>query len=325
MKAYVCREFGPVESHKVEEIEDPRAEAGQVVVDVKAAGVSFPDVLIVQGKYQFQPPFPFSPGGEIAGVISEVGEGVVDWKVGDRVIAMTGNGGIAEKVVAFEMTLMPLPETMDFKDGAAFPLNYGTTYHALKQRGQLQPGETLLVTGAGGGVGTTAIEIGKAMGAKVIAAASTEEKLEIAKNLGADETINYSDGELKEKVKALTDGLGADVIYDPIGGDIFLQCMRCVNWKGRVLVIGFASGPIPEVPTNLALLKGCSIVGVFWGRFTGAEPEENSKNFDELFALHAEGKLKPQITKSYSLDDAAEAISSLENRKATGKVVIEIE
>ena len=324
MKAYVCREFGPVESHKVEEIDDPRAEAGQVVVDVKAAGVSFPDVLIVQGKYQFQPPFPFSPGGEIAGVISEVGEGVVDWKVGDRVIAMTGNGGIAEKVVAFEMTLMPLPETMDFKDGAAFPLNYGTTYHALKQRGQLQSGETLLVTGAGGGVGTTAIEIGKAMGAKVIAAASTEEKLEIAKNLGADETINYSDGELKEKVKALTDGLGADVIYDPIGGDIFLQCMRCVNWKGRVLVIGFASGPIPEVPTNLALLKGCSIVGVFWGRFTGAEPEENSKNFDELFALHAEGKLKPQITKSYSLDDAAEAISSLENRKATGKVVIEM-
>ena len=324
MKAYVCREFGPVESHKVEEIEDPRAEAGQVVVDVKAAGVSFPDVLIVQGKYQFQPPFPFSPGGEIAGVISEVGEGVVDWKIGDRVIAMTGNGGIAEKVVAFEMTLMPLPETMDFKDGAAFPLNYGTTYHALKQRGQLQAGETLLVTGAGGGVGTTAIEIGKAMGARVIAAASTDEKLEIAKNLGADEVINYSDGELKEKVKALTDGLGADVIYDPIGGDIFLQCMRCVNWKGRVLVIGFASGPILEVPTNLALLKGCSIVGVFWGRFTGAEPEENSKNFDELFALHAEGKLKPQITKSYSLDDAAEAISSLENRKATGKVVIEI-
>ena len=324
MKAYVCKEFGPVESHKVEEIADPRAEAGQVVVDVKAAGVSFPDVLIVQGKYQFQPPFPFSPGGEIAGIISEVGEGVVDWKIGDRVIAMTGNGGIAEKVVAFEMTLMPLPETMDFKDGAAFPLNYGTTYHALKQRGQLQAGETLLVTGAGGGVGTTAIEIGKAMGARVIAAASTDEKLEIAKNLGADEVINYSDGELKEKVKVLTDGLGADVIYDPIGGDIFMQCMRCINWKGRVLVIGFASGPIPEVPTNLALLKGCSIVGVFWGRFTGAEPEENSQNFDELFALHAEGKLKPQITKSYSLGDAAEAISSLENRKATGKVVIEM-
>ena len=324
MKAYVCREFGPVESHKVEEIEDPRAEAGQVVVDVKAAGVSFPDVLIVQGKYQFQPPFPFSPGGEIAGVISEVGEGVVDWNVGDRGLAMTGNGGIAEKVVAFEMTLMPLPETMDFKDGAALPLKYGTTYHDLKQRGQLQAGETILVTGAGGGVGTTAIEIGKAMGARVIAAASTDEKLEIAKNLGADEVINYSDGELKEKVKALTDGLGADVIYDPIGGDIFMQCMRCINWKGRVLVIGFASGPIPEVPTNLALLKGCSIVGVFWGRFTGAEPEANSQNFDELFALHAEGNITPQITKSYSLDDAAEAISSLENRKATGKVVIEM-
>ena len=260
MKAYVCREFGPVESHKVEEIEDPRAEPGMVVIDVKAAGVSFPDVLIVQGKYQFQPPFPFSPGGEVAGVISEVGEGVSDWKEGDRVIAMIGNGGIAEKVSAFGPTLMALPKTMDFKDGAAFPLNYGTTYYALKQRGEL---------------------------------------------------------------KELTNGLGADVIYDPVGGDIFLQCMRCVNWKGRVLVIGFPAG-IPKVPTNLALLKGCSIVGVFWGSFTGREPEENNKNFEELFALHAEGKIKPEITKSYSLDQAFEAIKSLEDRTATGKVVIEI-
>ena len=190
MKAYVCREFGPVDSHKVEEIEDPRAEPGMVVVDVKAAGVSFPDVLIVQGKYQFQPPFPFSPGGEIAGVISEVGEGVADWKEGDRVIAMVGNGGIAEKTSAYAATLMPLPESMDFKDGAAFPLNYGTTYYALKQRGELKKGETLLVTGAGGGVGTTAIEIGKAMGARVIAAASNQEKLDIAKRLGADEVVN---------------------------------------------------------------------------------------------------------------------------------------
>ena len=214
MKAYVCREFGPVDTHKIEEIEDPRAEPGMVVIDVKAAGVSFPDVLIVQGKYQFQPPFPFSPGGEVAGVISEVGEGVSDWKEGDRVIAMIGNGGIAEKVSAFGPTLMALPKTMDFKDGAAFPLNYGTTYYALKQRGELKEGETLLVTGAGGGVGTTAIEIGKAMGARVIAAASNQEKLDIAKRLGADEVVNYGDGELKEKVKAMTDGLGADVIYD---------------------------------------------------------------------------------------------------------------
>ena len=323
MKAYVCIEFGPVESHKIEEIEDPRAEPGMVVIDVKAAGVSFPDVLIVQGKYQFQPPFPFSPGGEVAGVISEVGEGVSDWKEGDRVIAMTGNGGIAEKVSAYAATLMPLPETMDYKDGAAFPLNYGTTYYALKQRGELKKGETLLVTGAGGGVGTTAIEIGKAMGARVIAAASNQEKLDIAKRLGADEVVNYGDGELKEKVKDLTDGLGADVIYDAVGGDIFLQCMRCINWKGRVLVIGFPAG-IPKVPTNLALLKGCSIVGVFWGSFTGREPEENTKNFDELFSLHAEGKLKPEITKSYSLDQAIEAIKSLEDRTATGKVVIEL-
>jgi NADPH2:quinone reductase len=307
MKAFVCREFGPVDSHKVEEIEDPRAEPGMVIIDVKAAGVSFPDVLIIQGKYQFQPPFPFSPGGE----------------EGDRVIAMIGNGGIAEKVSAFAGTLMTLPETMDFKDGAAFPLNYGTTYYALKQRGKLKEGETLLVTGAGGGVGTTAIEIGKAMGARVIAAASNQEKLDIAKRLGADEVINYGDGELKEKVKALTDGLGADVIYDAVGGDIFLQCMRCINWDGRVLVIGFPAG-IPKVPTNLALLKGCSIVGVFWGSFTGREPEENTKNFQELFALHAEGKIKPEITKSYTLDNAVEAIKSLENRTATGKVVIEI-
>ena len=323
MKAYVCREFGPVDSHKVEEIEDPRAEPGMVIMDVKAAGVSFPDVLIVQGKYQFQPPFPFSPGGEVAGIVTEIGEGVTDWKVGDRAIAMTGNGGIAEKVAAYAATLMPLPESMDFKDGAAFPLNYGTTYYALKQRGELKPGETLLVTGAGGGVGTTAIEIGKAMGARVIAAASNQEKLDIAKRLGADEVVSYGDGELKEKVKALTDGQGADVIYDAVGGDIFMQCMRCINWKGRVLVIGFPAG-IPAVPTNLALLKGCSIVGVFWGRFTGAEPEENAKNFVELFALHAEGKLKPEITKSYSLDEAVVAIKSLEDRTATGKVVIEI-
>ena len=301
MKAYVCREFGPVDSHKVEEVEDPRAEPGMVVIDVKAAGVSFPDVLIVQGKYQFQPPFPFSPGGEIAGVISEVGEGVADWKEGDRVIAMVGNGGIAEKTSAYAATLMPLPESMDFKDGAAFPLNYGTTYYALKQRGELKKGETLLV----------------------IAAASNQEKLDIAKRLGADEVVNYGDGELKEKVKELTDGLGADVIYDAVGGDIFLQCMRCINWKGRVLVIGFPAG-IPKVPTNLALLKGCSIVGVFWGSFTGREPDENNKNFDELFALHAEGKLKPEITKSYSLDEAVAAIKSLEDRTATGKVVIEI-
>ena len=197
------------------------------------------------------------------------------------------------------------------------------SYYALKQRGELKKGETLLVTGAGGGVGTTAIEIGKAMGARVIAAASNQEKLDIAKRLGADEVVNYGDGELKEKVKNLTDGLGADVIYDAVGGDIFLQCMRCINWKGRVLVIGFPAG-IPKVPTNLALLKGCSIVGVFWGSFTGREPEENTKNFDELFSLHAEGKLKPEITKSYSLDQAIEAIKSLEDRTATGKVVIEL-
>ena len=241
-----------------------------------------------KGKISVSTALSFSPGGEVAGVISEVGEGVSDWKEGDRVIAMIGNGGIAEKVSAFGPTLMALPKTMDFKDGAAFPLNYGTTYYALKQRGELKEGETLLVTGAGGGVGTTAIEIGKAMGARVIAAASNQEKLDIAKRLGADEVVNYGDGELKEKVKELTNGLGADVIYDPVGGDIFLQCMRCVNWKGRVLVIGFPAG-IPKVPTNLALLKGCSIVGVFWGSFTGRERKKIIKTLKSflLYMLKA--------------------------------------
>ena len=322
MKAYVCREFGPVESHKIEEIEDPRAEAGQVVVDVKAAGVSFPDVLIVQGKYQFQPPFPFSPGGEIAGIISEVGEGVVDWKVGDRVIAMTGNGGIAEKVVAFEMTLMPLPDSMDFKDGAAFPLNYGTTYHALKQRGQLQAGETLLVTGAGGGVGTTAIEIGKAMGARVIAAASSEEKLEIAKNLGADEVINYSDGELKEKVKALTEGLGADVIYDPVGGDVFDESIRCINWGGRLLVIGFAAGRIPNIPVNYPLIKGFSVIGVRAGEYGRRDPIKGKENIEIINDLAQSGKIKPYICKTFQFKESKEALIYLKERKLVGKVAI---
>ena len=282
MKAFVCREFGPVDSHKVEEIEDPRAEPGMVIIDVKAAGVSFPDVLIIQGKYQFQPPFPFSPGGEVAGVISEVGEGVTDWKEGDRVIAMIGNGGIAEKVSAFAGTLMTLPETMDFKDGAAFPLNYGTTYYALKQRGKLKEGETLLVTGAGGGVGTTAIEIGKAMGARVIAAASNQEKLDIAKRLGADEVINYGDGELKEKVKALTDGLGADVIYDAVGGDIFLQCMRCINWDGRVLVIGFPAG-IPKSSNKPCFIKRMFNCWCFLGKFYRQRARRKYKEFSGTF------------------------------------------
>ena len=330
MKAYLCREFGPVESHKVEEIEDPRAEAGQVVVDVKAAGVSFPDVLIVQGKYQFQPPFPFSPGGEIAGVISEVGEGVVDWKVGDRVIAMTGNGGIAEKVVAFEMTLMPLPETMDFKDGAAFPLNYGTTYHAFKQRGELKEGESVLVLGAGGGLGITAIHVAKAMGAKVIAAASSQEKIDLCIKEGADEGIIYQrdmDRDLQKKfsdeIKEISGG-GVNMIYDLVGGDYAEPALRAIARHGKYLVIGFTAG-IPKMPLNLTLLKECQIVGVFWGQFAGLDREENAQNFMELFDLHAKGAIKPFVTESYALEDSAKAIKTLEERKVLGKVVVSME
>ena len=281
----------------------------------------FPDVLIVQGKYQFQPPFPFSPGGEIAGVISEVGEGVVDWKIGDRVIAMTGNGGIAEKVVAFEMTLMPLPETMDFKDGAAFPLNYGTTYHALKQRGQLQAGETLLVTGAGGGVGTTAIEIGKAMGARVIATASTDEKCNVAKEHGADEIINYSNGEFKETVKSMTDGKGADVIYDSVGKNTIQIGLSCLTERGKLISYGNSAGAIEAI--DISSLKPISGSLVCGGLLTFIKNrEERQNNADELFKLIINGKLKIDINQRYKLKDIAIAHDEVEARITTGSSII---
>ena len=330
MKAFLCKEFGPVDSHQVEEIDDPIAGPGQVVVDIKATGISFPDVLIVQGLYQFKPPFPFSPGSEISGVVSSVGEGVTMYKEGDRVMGSIGSGGLREKGVYLEQQLMPLPETMDFNTAAGFPLNYGTTYHAFKQRGELKAGQSVLVLGAGGGLGITAIHIAKAMGAKVIAAASSQEKIDLCKKEGADEGIIYEremDRDLQKKfsdqIKEVTGG-GVDMIYDLVGGDYAEPALRAIARHGKYLVIGFTAG-IPKMPLNLTLLKECQIVGVFWGQFAGVEYAENQQNFKELFDLHAEGKIKPFVTETYTLDESAAAIKTLEDRKVLGKVVVSME
>ena len=330
MKAFLCKEFGPVDSHQVEEIDDPIAGPGQVVVDIKATGISFPDVLIVQGLYQFKPPFPFSPGSEISGVVSSVGEGITMYKEGDRVMGSIGSGGLREKGVYLEQQLMPLPETMDFNTAAGFPLNYGTTYHAFKQRGELKAGQSVLVLGAGGGLGITAIHIAKAMGAKVIAAASSQEKIDLCKKEGADEGIIYEremDRDLQKKfsdqIKEVTGG-GVDMIYDLVGGDYAEPALRAIARHGKYLVIGFTAG-IPKMPLNLTLLKECQIVGVFWGQFAGVEYAENQQNFKELFDLHAEGKIKPFVTETYTLDESATAIKTLEDRKVLGKVVVSME
>ncbi|MDM8348691.1 NADPH:quinone oxidoreductase family protein [Pseudomonas sp. sp1636] len=324
MKAVLCKAFGPAETLVLEEVANPAAKANEVLLEVHAAGVNFPDTLIIAGKYQFKPPLPFSPGGEAAGVVAAVGEKVGHLKVGDRVMALTGWGSFAEQVAVASYNLMPIPAHMDFVSAAAFGMTYGTSMHALKQRAGLKPGETLLVLGASGGVGLAAVEIGKAMGARVIAAASSAEKLAVAKAAGADELINYSDCSLKDEVKRLTGGQGADVIYDPVGGDLFDAAIRSIAWNGRLLVVGFASGRIPELPVNLALLKGAAVVGVFWGSFAQRQPQDNAANFQQLFAWHAAGKLKPLVSQTFPLEQAAAAIDSLGQRKAVGKVVVQV-
>ncbi|MEB0092790.1 NADPH:quinone oxidoreductase family protein [Pseudomonas sp. CCI1.2] len=322
MKAVLCKAFGPAETLVLEDVASPEAKKNEIVLDVHAAGVNFPDTLIIEGKYQFKPPFPFSPGGEASGVISAVGEKVSHLKVGDRVMALTGWGSFAEQIAVAGYNVLPIPDAMDYITAAGFSMTYGTSIHALKQRANLQPGETLLVLGASGGVGLAAVEIGKAMGAKVIAAASSAEKLAVAKAAGADELINYSDTNLKDEIKRLTNGLGVDVIYDPVGGDLFDQAVRSIAWNGRLLVVGFASGRIPELPVNLALLKGASVVGVFWGSFAQRQPLDNAANFQQLFAWYAQGNLKPLVSQVYPLEKAGEAIDSLAQRKAVGKVVV---
>ncbi len=322
MRAVICTKFGQPEDLEVQELPSPEPAKGQVRIKVEGCGVNFPDTLIIDGKYQIRAEPPFSPGGEVAGVIDAVGEGVSGWAKGDSVIAMTGYGGFAEEIVAPATSLLRRPKTMDGVTAAGFSMTYGTSMHALKQRAKLQPGETLLVLGAGGGVGLAAVEIGKLMGARVIAAASSKEKLEAAKKAGADELIDYSDGDIKDKLKEMTGGNGVDVTYDPVGGPMFEQALRATAWKGRVLVVGFASGEIPKVPMNLALLKGCDIVGVFWGAFRQREPQEDQANFDQLFEWHAQGKLHPHVSRALPLEKAPEALRALMNREAIGKIVL---
>jgi len=332
MKALQCVELGTPDKLQVNEIPDPEVLPGHVLIDNKAASVNFPDVLMIQGLYQFQPELPFSPGGESAGIVSSVGEGVENISVGDRVFAMTGLGAFAEKIVAPEHAVVKIPESMDFETAAALPMTYGTSLYALKQRAELKEGETLLVLGAAGGVGLATVELGKAMGAKVIAAASTQEKVDLCIQHGADEGFIYPTGqldrnqqkELSSKIKELTGGMGANVVYDPVGDDYSEPCIRATAWDGRYLVIGFAAGEIPKIPINLALLKGMKIVGVFWGAWVGMFPEENKKNFQQLFQLHSDGKINPEVSDSFSLDNGAQAIAHLKDRKAKGKVIIKI-
>jgi NADPH:quinone reductase len=325
MRAVLCKAYGPPESLVIEEVAPAPLAAGQVRVGVKACGVNFPDTLIIEGKYQFKPEMPFSPGGEVSGTILEVAEGVSGVAVGDRVIAMTGWGGYAEQVVVDAERVMKISPSMDFVTAAGFAMTYGTSMHALKQRAALQPGETLLVLGASGGVGLAAVELGRVMGARVIAAGGSDEKLAVTREYGAEELINYTREDLKERVKELTGGKGADVIYDPVGGDAFDACMRAINWKGRLLVVGFASGRIPKVPVNLALLKGCQIVGVFWGAFRNNEPEVNRENFRQMFDWYEAGKLKPHVSHTLPLERAADAMHMLLRREAVGKIVLTVQ
>ncbi|MDZ4739549.1 MAG: NADPH:quinone oxidoreductase family protein [Alphaproteobacteria bacterium] len=329
MKAVLCKAYGPPESLVLEETASLRPAEGQVVIAVKAAGVNFPDLLMIQNKYQFRPPLPFSPGGEVAGTVKELGANVANVKVGDRVIASTGFGGFAEEALAPAARCIAFPANMDFVEASAFVMTYGTSHHALKDRADLKAGETLLVLGAAGGVGLAAVEIGKVMGARVVAAASTQEKVDLCIKRGADAGIVYPTGALdRDAQKKLTDdfkkvlgGDGAHVIYDGVGGDYAEPALRSIAWEGRYLVVGFPAG-IPSIPLNLTLLKGCQIVGVFWGAFTAREPRRNQENLAELMTWVSEGKLKPYVSKSYPFSKAAEALNEMAARRVMGKIVL---
>ena len=322
MKTLVCKEYGPPEKLCIEEHDDPLPRDGEVLVNIKAAGINFPDVLMIGGNYQVKIPPPFVPGGEVAGIIEAVGNGVTRYQAGDRVIAIPPGGGFAEKCVLTEKLCFPLPGSLSFEQGAGFTITYATSYHAFRQCTELKAGETVLVLGAAGGVGITAVEIAKALGARVIAAASSEDKLQFAREAGADETINYSEAPLKESVKELTGGKGVDVVYDPVGGDYAEPALRSMGWNGCYLVSGFASGPIPKIPLNLTLLKGCSIVGVFWGRFTGEEPKVHLQNIAELWELFSSGKLNPVVTDVFPLAQYEDAFNCMIERRARGKVIL---
>src|SRR5215213_6854314 len=302
MKAVLCKAYGPPESLVFEEVASPAAGPGEVVVSVKAASVNFPDVLIIQNKYQFKPPLPFSPGSELAGVVKEVGPGVSTFRPGDKVMAFTTYGAFAEEVKTEASRLVRMPEGMEYVAASAFLLTYGTSDHALRDRAALKSGETLLVLGAAGGVGLAAIEIGKALGARAIACASSEEKLAVCREHGADAGINYASEDLRERIKALSDGRGVDVVYDAVGGPYTEPAFRSLAWRGRHLVVGFAAGEIPKLPLNLALLKGASVVGVFWGDFTRREPVQFAQSVRQLGEWYAQGKLRPHVSQTLPLE-----------------------
>ncbi|MFN4183813.1 MAG: NADPH:quinone oxidoreductase family protein [Hyphomonas sp.] len=327
MKAVLSKVVGGPEALVIEDVAVPTPGKGQVLVQVKACGVNYPDVLIIQDMYQFKPPRPFSPGGEVAGIVAAVGEGVAHVKPGDRVLASTGNGGMAEYCLAAAHGVMPIPEGMPFEEAAAFLMTYGTSYYALKDRADPKPGEKLLVLGAAGGVGIAAVELGKAMGLEVIAAASSQEKVDFCLSKGADKGLVYEreldrDGQKKfsEDIKAISGG-GVDIIYDGVGGNYAEPAVRAMNWEGRFLVIGFPAG-IPKLPLNLTLLKSCDVRGVFWGAAVARDPKAHQQNVKELFDLYKAGKIRPHISGSYPMEQAADAIRELQDRKAQGKVVV---
>lgn len=324
MRAVVCKSFGLPDSLIIGNTPDPQIKENEVLIKVYACGVNFPDLLIIQNKYQFKPELPFSPGGEVSGVIEAIGVNVKNLKPGYHVVALCGWGGLAEKVAVKFNRVFLLPAGMDFINAASTLYTFGTSYHALKDRAQLKKGETLLVLGAAGGVGLAAVELGKAMGATVLAAASSDEKLSICKEKGATHLINYSKDDLRSKIKELTNDKGVDVVYDAVGGKLAEQALRSIAWKGRYLVVGFASGEIPQFPANLTLLKGCSIVGVFWGSFSEREPQQNLQNFNELVNFFQSGVIQQHIHKIYSLEEAPQALQDLMDRKVVGKAVVKV-
>jgi len=321
MRALVCREYGSPDDLVLDELPDPVAGPGQLLIDIQAAGINFPDVLFITGEYQVKNELPFVPGREAAGIVAAVGDGVTRYAPGDRVIAVTADGAFAEKCVVDEAMAVHVPASLDFGQAGGFTITYSTSYHALRQSANLQPGETLLVLGAAGGVGVAAVEIGKAIGATVIAAASSEEKLEFAKSAGADHLVDYEKNPLREALRDIVGKRGVDVVYDPVGGALAMQALRALAWHGRYLVVGFASGEIPSFPGNLALLKEASITGVWWGTWSARHPELQSANMRELSALADAGKLVPRVTGSYPLDDYKRAFRAITERQVRGKVV----
>ncbi len=322
MKAILCKQWGSPESLVVENIPSPKADKAHVIVKVKACGVNFPDTLIIQGKYQYKPDLPFSPGAEISGVIKELGQGVSGVKVGDRVFAFVRCGGFSEEVSVPLEKIVLMPEGMDFETASAFLMTYGTSCYALKYRAQLKSGETLLVLGAAGGIGIAAVELGKIMGARVIASASSDDKLAVCKKYGADALINYSTQNFRSIINEITNGQGVDVVCDPVGGNLSEQALRSTSWKGRFLVMGFASGEIPRIPLNIPLLKGNSIVGVFWSDFIRREKETYSNVLQDLTTWYLQGKLNPLISKIYPLEQTTLALNDIINRRVKGKIVL---